>query len=157
MRTYEIHGNLETVRCSRECTKAIYPFPADIVIESVEQEITSAQLNQLKCPNCGSMLRPNILWFDELYNERLYKLDSSLKAAKNTGLLFIIGTSGATNLPNQLVAQTLHYGGSIVDINIEEGHFALLAREKKNGYVIRGTSSEVLPQLVSQVRQVALI
>jgi NAD-dependent deacetylase len=122
----------------------------------MEQEITANQLNQLKCPNCGSILRPNILWFDELYNERLYKLDSSLRIAKHTGLLLTVGTSGATNLPNQLVAQTLHYGGSIIDINIEEGHFSKLAMQKKNGYTIKGNSSEVLPQLVAHIREVIL-
>jgi NAD-dependent deacetylase len=79
---------------------------------------------------------------------------SSLNIDKNTGLLFIVGTSGATNLPNQIVAQTLKYGGTIVDINIEENHFSRLAQQKQNGYVIQGKSSVVLSEIEQVIKEI---
>lgn len=150
-RTYQIHGSLDFMRCSRECSKQLYPFPN--LTKTVEGTITEQDWQLLTCPACGHMTRPNILWFDERYNERLFKLDSALKVAKHTGLMVIVGTSGATNLPNQLVAQTLKYGGAIVDINMEENHFSQLAQTKKNGYVIRGNSSEILPEIETIIKE----
>ncbi len=76
-----------------------------------------------------------------------------MRVAKDTGLLVIVGTSGATNLPNQTVAQTLKYGGTILDVNLDENNFSQIALKKKNGYDIQGNSSGVLPQLQLAIRQ----
>jgi NAD-dependent deacetylase len=152
-KTYEIPGNLEKMRCGRSCSLDLYPIPDIVQPKSAGEEISEAEWQALKCPKCGYFTRPNILWFDEKYNERLFKLYSALKIAKETGLLLIVGTSGATNLPNQLVAQTLQYGGAILDINIEENHFSELAQKKKNGYFIQGKSSVVLPAIESTLKQ----
>lgn len=146
-KTFEIHGNLEKTRCGRECSLEVYPLPTLVKPKAAHEEISEEEWQALKCPKCGYFTRPNVLWFDETYNERLFKLHSAMRAAKETGLLFIVGTSGATNLPNQLVAQTLKYGGATVDINIEENHFSQIAQQKKNGYVIQGKSSEILPKI----------
>jgi NAD-dependent deacetylase len=150
---YEIHGTLQYVRCSRKCTKDLFPFPEGVMAKADNEEISDEEWELLKCPHCRSITRPNILWFDERYNEKLFKLYSALRIAKNSGILFIVGTSGATNLPNQLVAQTLKYGGTIVDINIEENHFSKIALSKKNGFAIRGKSSEVLPELAQLIKE----
>ena len=89
-------------------------------------------------------MRPNILWFDEYYDEKTNKKFSSLKVAKNSGVLFIIGTSGATNLPFAIAETALKYGAFIVDINTEDNHFTELIVNKKNKLIIREKSTEVL-------------
>lgn len=145
-RTYFIHGTLEEARCGNECSNALYPFPQ--IAYRKGDPLTAEQEALLKCPACNGYLRPHVLWFDEYYNEKYYRFDSSLRAAKETGLLLIIGTSGATALPRRIVETVLSRQGIIVDINKQANFFSELADSKKNGFSLRGTSSDILPELV---------
>lgn len=146
-KTYEIHGNMETVRCSEECSGEIYPFPIDIGTDPYDVTLLDKHWESLKCPLCGSMLRPNVLMFDEYYDERLYKMESAIDTALNTGVLFIVGTSGATNLPNHIASTAQFRGSCIVDVNIEDNDFTAEVLDAPNGFVLRGKSGEVLPKV----------
>lgn len=141
---YEIHGNLRKMRCASECSKEIYDIPKTITLKSQDQDLTKKELELLKCPLCGDFTRPNILWFDENYNERLFKLHSALRIAKNSSLLIILGSSGATNLPQMLVEQTLKYGGFVIDVNLEENTFTKNFKDKKQFYSFNGTALKFL-------------
>jgi NAD-dependent deacetylase len=143
---FEIHGNMRSVRCSLECSKSVYPYPNNIALERIDEEFTDEIWEALECPKCGGLLRPNILWFDEYYNERLYKIDSTMRIAKNTGILVVIGTSGATTLPLELVKQTLKYGGYVLDINLENNNITRLIEGKKRAISFRTTSDEFLSE-----------
>ena len=143
---FEIHGNMRLVRCSLECSKAVYLYPKDITLDRIDEEIPEETWEKLECPKCGGLLRPNILWFDEYYNERLYKVDTTMKIAKNTGILIVIGTSGATTLPLRLIEQTLQYGGYILDVNLEDNNITRLTKDKKRALSYRMTSDEFLSE-----------
>ena len=142
-RIYEIHGNNREIKCSNGC-KEVIDLPIEMEGKQIDEDLTAKDIELLKCKECGSWMRPNILWFDERYNEKTNKIFSSLKVAKNSGILFIVGTSGATNLPIAIAETTLKYGGTIVDINTEDNLFTELIKEKKNKIIIRGTSTETL-------------
>lgn len=152
-RIYEIHGNSRTVRCAAECSKDIYPFPEVVPYKKLDEEVTNEEMDRLKCPKCNSVLRPNILWFDEYYNERLFKLQSALKKAKNSGVLIAIGTSGATTLPQRLVNQTIKYGGYVIDVNLEDNELTELIKDKKRGVSYRGTSEAFLQEINDIVKE----
>jgi len=142
-RIYEIHGNNREIKCSNGC-KEIVHLPDEIKAKDIDEDLTANDIELLKCKECSSWMRPNILWFDERYDEKTNKRFSSLKIAKNSGILFIVGTSGATNLPMAIAETTLKYGGTIVDINTEDNLFTKLIKDKKNKIIIRGTSTENL-------------
>lgn len=146
---FEIHGNMRTVRCSLECSKAVYLYPKDISLDRIDEDLTDEIWEKLECPKCGAVLRPNILWFDEYYNERLYKVDSTMRIAKNTGVLVVIGTSGATSLPLALVKQTLKYGGYVLDVNLEDNNITRLMKDKKRAVPFRMTSNAFLSEFYS--------
>ncbi|WGH75306.1 Sir2 family NAD-dependent protein deacetylase [Tenacibaculum tangerinum] len=150
-RIYEIHGNLHEMRCSDECSKEVYKIPHKISLKEINEDLTIKEKKLLKCPKCGESTRPNILWFDEYYNERNFKLHSSLKLAKNTTLLIILGTSGATNLPNRLVEQTLKYGGHVIDVNLEDNHFTKSFSMKKQFYSVRKDIHSFLLNLLETI------
>lgn len=150
-RTFLIHGTLEHARCVDQCTKDLYPYP-QIELQKGD-ELTPAQIEQLACPQCGKFLRPHVLWFDEYYNEHYYRLDSSLRVAKETGLLLIVGTSGATTLPKWIVENALGRGSIVIDINKKGNYFSEILSDKKNGYVLEGGSSEILPEFVALFRR----
>jgi len=149
---YEIHGNYREVKCSMDCDE-ILPLPSNLTGKDIQEELTPDEIVSLKCPQCGSWLRPNVLWFDEHYDERTNKMFSSLKVAKNSGVLFIIGTSGATTLPMEIARQTIGYGGYVIDINIEDNYFTELMIGKKNTLTIRERSSDILPQIKERIEK----
>jgi NAD-dependent deacetylase len=147
-RTFLIHGDFDFVRCGAECTEELYPFPAGIPLKGRDKDvITDEEWALLRCPKCGDDLRPHVLWFDEVYNERYYKLYSVLSAVHVTGLLFVLGTSGATGLPTRIVHGALEHGTTVVEVNLEESTLSNALFLNPNGVVVRQGSSAFLSEL----------
>lgn len=147
-RTYQIHGNIFYMRCANDCSANIYPIPEELYGRSRGQEIGDSERNLLICPDCGGSARPHVLWFDETYNEPLFYYDSSREIAKKTKLLLIVGTSGATSLPNQIAYEVCWRGGTIIDINIEKNPFSRFAARSSNGRFIPQTGSTALSEIL---------
>ncbi|MEN7548800.1 Sir2 family NAD-dependent protein deacetylase [Rapidithrix thailandica] len=152
-RTYQIHGDIDHIRCSLNCTRTLYEFPQEIGEKKQGEGLTGAEWELLRCPECDAICRPNVLWFDEFYNERYYRSESALKIAGKTGLLLIVGTMGTTNLPNQIFDTVRFKQGIVVDINLEDNLFSEEIRDSRTGFLLRGKSSELLPQLVDEIRK----
>ncbi|WP_196885305.1 SIR2 family NAD-dependent protein deacylase [Aureivirga sp. CE67] len=151
-RIFEIHGNNREMKCSNGC-KEIIPIPDSISPKEIDEDLLKEEIEQLKCKTCGSWMRPNLLWFDEYYDEKTHKKHSALKVAKNTGVLFILGTSGATNLPMEIARTVLKYGNYVVDVNLENNHFTELLENKKNKLIIRGKSEDILPEILETINE----
>ncbi|MFQ5658908.1 MAG: NAD-dependent deacetylase [Gammaproteobacteria bacterium] len=146
-RTYQIHGNINFTRCSCECSMQLYPLPDGLKIKREREELDKAEIQLLHCPDCGGWLRPHVLWFDEFYDEKYFRYESTIMAAANTDLLIIAGTSGATSLPNHVAEIVYNNGKPIIDINIEENPFSELARKSSNGLFIKESSAQVFPNI----------
>jgi NAD-dependent deacetylase len=91
-----------------------------------------------------------------MYNEEHYRFHSSMSVAEETELLIVVGTSGATNLPNHVVSTVLQRGGMIIDVNIEASHFSLMAMSSHRGCYLEQPSGIVLPELVKLFKQMRL-
>lgn len=152
---YLIHGDLRFMRCGEECTKQIFKIPQELVDKKRTREtpITSEEIELLKCPNCNSNTRPHVLWFDESYNEHYYHFNTVLQTSIETGLLFVIGTSGATTLPQRVVDNTIDWKGIVIDINPNENLFSERLKKIKNGYIVTATSSDALTELRKIITQ----
>lgn len=144
---YLIHGDLSLMRCSEACTADLLPIPELLLKRGMQENLTYEETQLVICPNCGDLCRPHVLWFDEYYNEKYYKLDTVLRIAKGTGLLFVVGTSGATNLPKKILTSVFSKNGLVVDINPKENLFTKNIKTAKNGYWIKGESGAILPKL----------
>ena len=90
----ELHGNIFRVRCTREGTRALH-----------EQAFDSLPPH---CP-CGSLYRPDVVWFGEMLPEEALARASA--AILGADLLLVIGTSGVVYPAAGLVS--LHRGLSI--------------------------------------------
>ncbi len=145
-RTYQIHGNIQKVRCSKECNRKLLPLPP-LPLPLSNESLSSEIKNQLRCPQCKSWLRPHVLWFDECYDEEYFRLKSSLEAAHLTDVLLVVGTSGATNLPAQIVERVAKRRGKIIEINPNESNFTSFILEK-GGNWIQSSASEALPKIL---------
>ena len=149
--TYQIHGNVFFMRCAAECRPDLLALPADLIGRDKDRPLAADEKIRLTCPACGDRTRPHVLWFDETYNEHHFRFQSALAAAQVTRLLIVVGTSGATNLPNQVAWSVLGSGGTIFDVNIETNPFSQLARQSPGGTFFKTTSSRFLPDLVQRV------
>lgn len=128
----ELHGNIMRSRCVRDgrIVDEIYDFSEDLP----------------HCPDCGGLLRPDVVWFGEALPRACYH--EALIAAKACEIFFIIGTSGIVQPAASLALEARASGAVIVEINIEDTPLT-----QSSDFVLRGTSGEILPSLVNSIKR----
>jgi NAD-dependent deacetylase len=146
-RTYCIHGDSAWMRCADDCGTGLVDMP-DFGQRDVATAFSASDRKRLTCSQCGAWMRPHVLWFDECYDEPLYRAESAMQAAVRADLLLVIGTSGATNLPSQIGEVCARMGTPIVDVNPEPNPFSTLAERARRGHAVRGSASEWVPRIV---------
>ncbi|MEE2786214.1 MAG: Sir2 family NAD-dependent protein deacetylase [Myxococcota bacterium] len=150
-RSFQIHGNIDYMRCARPCSDDLRPVPDIFDDWPKDRRANKTVLDRLRCPQCGDLLRPHVLWFDEYYDESLFRYESALNAIGDADLLITIGTSGATNLPVQMVRAALGAGVCLVDINPEVNRFGVLAESAARGFYLPTSASDGL-RIITQAR-----
>jgi NAD-dependent deacetylase len=153
-RTYQIHGNLDYMRCVNGCGSGLSLLPASVPRFGKDTPLDTETAATLHCDSCRGWYRPHVLWFDESYDEELYRFESSLDAAARCRLLITVGTTAATNLPNQMVAVAARRGVPIIDINPEPNPFSEIA-EATGGLWIKEPASEALPRVCGAIAEAA--
>lgn len=148
--TYEIHGNIDFMRCGRGCHRQLYPLPQGVSAKQRGEELTAKDKELLRCPQCGEWARPHVLWFDETYDEEYFRFDSSLAAAQRCRLLIVVGTSASTTLPHHVVSLACASGAAVLDINPDRNAFSQLA-ESAGGAWIEQSAVEALPAVVEHL------
>jgi NAD-dependent protein deacetylase/lipoamidase len=114
---YELHGNIERNYCVK-CKKV---YQDDIPLEGKVP----------KC-SCGGLIRPDVVWFGEYLPQDQF--DASYKAAENSDLFFIIGTSAIVYPAASLIYTAKESGAALIEINIEKTevtgvvHFSLFGK-----------------------------
>lgn len=146
-----VHGDLAYSRCAKRCTPEKYPFPP--FTKQRGEELTENEISQLKCPACGGWLRPNVLWFDEYYNEKDYRFDTAQGRAKKTGLMLVVGTSGSTTAPIRMATISAGKQGVIVNIDPHEGFFSQYAQKIKHGYFLQENAEAGLKTILEVLKQ----
>ncbi len=150
-RVYQIHGNIDLCRCMRGCAPAVRPLPDAIPAAwSKDRPLDDTVRAALRCA-CGDRLRPHVLWFDESYDEPLYRYISTLRAAQAAAALVVVGTSGATTLPSRMCDVVAARGAPLIVVDVEPTVFSERARSTPAGQFLRGTAASVVPQLARQL------
>jgi NAD-dependent deacetylase len=146
-RTLQIHGNIDYARCTDECTDDLVALDDDMRADKISG-LSDELYARLRCPHCAALMRPHVLWFDEYYDEPRYRAESAMHAAADAALLVVVGTAGATNLPQQIAARVARSGRPIIDIDVDtDNPFARLAL-RSEGHALHGTAVEHLPPLL---------
>lgn len=149
-RTFQIHGNIDFMRCSKECLPAPIPMPDSIdVAWEKGRGITQRELEQLRCPSCGAMGRPHVLWFDESYDEPNFRFQSSIDAARHASLVIVVGTTGATSLPMHIGTIASQRGVPMIVVNPEPNPFSALVQRTGQGAFLSGTAGDWVSQLAA--------
>jgi NAD-dependent deacetylase len=123
----ELHGNIARTRC----------FDEGII---VEPQIGANEVPP-RCPHCGGLLRPDLVWFGELVPEDA--LQCARDAARACDVFFSIGTSGEVEPAASLLSQALRRGATIVIVNP-----AMTPSSSQKFYVLSGPAGQILPALV---------
>ena len=137
-RIYQIHGNIDLCRCVRGCAPMVRPVP----------EVPTPEAPHCAC---GDRLRPHVLWFDESYDEPLYRYVSALRAAQDAAALIVVGTSGATTLPSRMCEMVAARGAPLIVVDLEPTVFSELAGASPNGLFLRGAAADLVPAIAYQV------
>jgi NAD-dependent deacetylase len=149
-RTYQIHGNIDYMRCSRECLPAPVPIPESVEVAwDKGRPVTERELGELRCPSCGVLGRPHVLWFDESYDEPNFRFHSSIDAARNASLLVVVGTSGATSLPIHIATIAAQRGIPMIVVNSEPNPFSALVEDTGRGAFLSGTAGQWVPAIAA--------
>jgi len=125
----ELHGNIQRTKCFDEHT----------VIETWQEHTDVPP----RCPHCGGMLRPDVVWFGESLPPEA--LEAAWEAVEHCELFFTIGTSGVVEPAASLPNLALQAGAVVVEINPQPTPQTRLA-----SYIIRGPSGVLLPELIAR-------
>ena len=149
-RTWQIHGDIEFMRCAKECDATLHPMPAAIGDQFGKTDKLDDRLRGLLvCPTCGGRSRPHVLWFDEMYDEPRYRFKSSMNAMIGADALVVIGTSGATTLPSLLVQTSVRTGTPLLVVDPGDSVFTEAAETAPHGLHARGTAVEMVPRIAA--------
>ena len=147
-RTYEIHGNIDFMRCVRGCgPKRAVP---DLPQVSASCSFHPEWADPLECTPCRAWRRPHVLWFDECYDEATYRFDSTVQAGMRANALVVVGTTGATTLPAKLLQIARMRDIPILDVNPDDNPFARAAERSRGGW-FAGPATEGLTTLAEAI------
>jgi NAD-dependent deacetylase len=124
----ELHGNIGRVKCSREGK----------IVE--RWEITDGAVP--RCADCGAFLRPDVVWFEETLPHDA--LAAAEDAARRCDVLLVVGTSAEVYPAAALPDYAAQSGATVVEVNPNP-----TALSPRAAYVLRGSSSVVLPALLA--------
>lgn len=123
----EIHGNIFRNRCIN-CNRTYDSDPSKLK-------------NSTECPNCKSLVRPDVLWFGESYDTEL--LNRAVSFAEKSEIVFVIGSSGAVGIPVELARIAKENGAFVIEINIDPSGYSRYA-----DLFLQGKAGEILPKLI---------
>ncbi len=125
----ELHGNIFKTKCT-SCGKL---YKEDYRIFG-EHELPP------RCPVCGGILRPDVVWFGEPLNEE--DINRAFSFAQEADLILVIGTSGIVHPAAMLPRIAKANGGKVIEINPSRTPISKLA-----DFIIRDRAAKVLPKL----------
>lgn len=96
------------------------------------------------CPRCGTLLRPDVVWFGEMLPRDA--LTRAVAASQEADVFFSIGTSALVEPAASLPVEAVDKGALLVEINPQRTPLSSLAN-----FVLEGTAGEIVPALTTAV------
>ena len=130
-RVVELHGNVTKTRCLDEAC-GLPPF---------EDLATHAEAVP-RCPVCGSILRPDIVLFDELLPAAVSW--RAKRALRDCDLFIAVGTSGLVSPAADFVRSATYAGARTIYVNLEP----MVPPNPAFREAVLGRAEELLPKLL---------
>ena len=97
----EVHGSIQTV----SCLACGHREPLDVSLLPVP-----------RCPECGAVLKPDVVFFGELLPRAA--IDRAYDLAHRAGLMLVVGSALEVFPVSDLPLETLRAGGSVAIVNL---------------------------------------
>ncbi len=104
-RVIELHGSIHRARCTACGYRSELPPPEELEIPP-------------RCPKCGAMMRPDVVWFGEPLPPGAF--EAALAGFRSADLAMVIGTSALVEPAASLGRYAKHAGAYLIEINPEE-------------------------------------
>lgn len=91
------------------------------------------------CPQCGALMRPDVVWFGESLD--MMDLTRAGRAFARAHVALVVGTSAQVYPAAQLPMYTVQNGGKLIEFNTERTPLSRFAQQ-----VVLGPSETTLPQ-----------
>lgn len=124
----ELHGNIRRVKCFARHHRV--------------EDWRTLSGSPPACPQCGSLLRPDVVWFGEMLPEAT--LEAARQAARNCDLLLSVGTSSLVYPAAELPYLAARGGAAVVQVNP-----APTPLDETASFNLLGKAGEVLPALLA--------
>jgi len=128
----ELHGSLWRARCVK--CGAVYRL--DKPVEEIPP----------RCPRCGGLLRPDVVWFGEPLPQDAW--ERAVELASRSDAVLVVGTSGVVYPAAYIPRVAKDHGAVVVEVNVEESAVTPIA-----DFFLRGRAGDVLPRLVEEVKK----
>ena len=133
----EVHGSIRTSSClgcgGRTTLAEMLPL--------IEESGAPA------CPECGAVLKPDVVFFGELLPEAA--IDRAYELARSTGVLLVVGSQLEVWPVSLLPDETAQAGGQVAIVNKGPTSF-----DDRAAVRIKGGAGETLTALVGELREV---
>ena len=123
----ELHGSIIRIKCT--------------VCDFVDNITENFESLPPKC-KCGSMLRPDVVWFGEPLPQNIWQ--SAIKEASICDVMIIVGTSLVVSPANTLPVYAKQNGAILIEVNPEK---TVMSNDMTLS--IQATSVGVLPKMLS--------
>ena len=123
----ELHGSIIRIKCT--------------VCDFIDNITENFESLPPKC-KCGSMLRPDVVWFGESLPQDIWQ--SAIKEASVCDVMVIVGTSLVVSPANTLPVYAKQNGAILIEVNPEK-----TVMSNDMALSIQATSAEVLPKMLS--------
>ncbi len=127
----ELHGSIVKIKCS------VCDFKDEIMTEFSEIPPVC---------KCGSILRPDVVWFGESLPQDVWQ--KAIICASQCDLMVIAGTSLVVSPANTLPTYAKQNNAKLIEINPEKTEMS-----SEMDLVIRNTSASALPKFVSMFKE----
>ena len=124
----ELHGSIWKVRCTG-CGVISRDFPVELPLLP-------------RCQECGSLLRPHVVWFGE--NLDIEVLDAAESAIEACDLFVVIGTSAVVQPAAAYPFMAARRGVPVIEVNMEKTPVSPIA-----ALSLFGRAGEILPKIIA--------
>lgn len=125
----ELHGNISRIKC----------FDQHHYAQDVPHDLPEPP----QC-HCGSLLRPDVVWFGEVLEKDI--LNEAFRLSDECDVMIVIGTSGIVQPAASLPVMAKRKGARLIEVNPDATPLTDIA-----DVYIPGASGQVLPQIVEAV------
>ncbi len=132
-RVIELHGNLHRTVCA-QCRRVVPP----------EAWGPPGPEGVPRCPACGGLLRPDVVWFGEGLPPDAWQ--AAVRSAQTADVMLVVGTSGLVQPAASLPVMAKEAGAYLVEVNPRPSALSPLM-----DHTLRGPAGQVLPALVQAV------